>query len=108
MRSCEIYLDGIKAGVLDEKPDGSFIFVYDNEYLDREDAKAVSLTLPLTKEPYHSPRLFPAFANILSEGENRRIQSQLFHVDPEDDFGIMLQSCRFDTIGAITVKPLEV
>ena len=44
---------------------------------------------------------------MLSEGDNRQIQSQLFHVDPEDDFGILLVTCQFDAIGAITVKPIE-
>lgn len=44
---------------------------------------------------------------MLSEGENRQIQSQLLRIDPEDDFGIMLATCAYDTIGAITVKTIE-
>ncbi|MDE6715186.1 MAG: HipA N-terminal domain-containing protein, partial [Muribaculaceae bacterium] len=50
--------------------------------------------------------LFPSFANILSEGENRQIQSQLLHIDVNDDFGILLETCQYDTIGAVTVKPI--
>lgn len=106
MRSCDIYLNRVLAGKLTETDTREFIFEYYPDYLQKENAKPVSLTLPLSKEPYKSKYLFPAFANILSEGENRKLQSQLFHIDPEDDFGIMLETCQFDTIGAITVKPL--
>lgn len=107
MRQCEIYLHGIRCGVLTEHDNREFSFVYDKAYLLAEDAQPVSLTLPLQSEPYLSPYLFPAFANMLSEGENRQVQSQLLRIDPNDDFGIMLATCQNDTIGAVTVKPLE-
>ena len=42
---------------------------------------------------------------MLSEGENRHIQSRLPHIDPEDDFGLLLATAQFDTTGAATVKP---
>lgn len=107
MRSCEVLVNKIKAGILEENDKREFIFTYDKEYLERPDAKPVSLTLPIRKEPYFSQYLFPTFANMLSEGENREIQSQLLHVDPEDDFGIMLETCLYDTIGAVTIKPIK-
>lgn len=106
MRNCEILLNKVKAGLLTENDDKTFSFQYDPEYLESAHPKAVSLTLPLRKEPYFSKHLFPTFANMLSEGENRKIQSQLLHIDEDDDFGIMLATCRVDTIGAVTVKPL--
>lgn len=107
MRQCEVYLHGIKVGNLTEDDSREFIFAYDKAYLLGEKREPVSLTLPLRAEPYRSPHLFSAFANMLSEGENRQIQSQLLRIDKEDDFGILLATCQFDTIGAITVKPLE-
>lgn len=107
MRQCEVYLHGIKVGILTENDSREFTFTYDKAYLLCENCEAVSLTLPLRSEPYHSQYLFSVFANMLSEGENRQIQSQLLRIDPEDDFGILLATCRFDTIGAITVKPIE-
>ena len=85
----------------------TFCFTYDKAYLLNEKSGPVSLTLPLQAEPYRSNVLFPVFANMLSEGENRQIQSQLLHIDAEDDFGILLATCQFDTVGAITVKPIE-
>lgn len=107
MRQCEVYLHGIKAGLLTENDSREFTFTYDKAYLLSENSDAVSLTLPLRPEPYRSQFLFSVFANMLSEGENRQIQSQLLHIDPEDDFGILLATCQFDTIGAITIKPIE-
>ena len=108
MRQCEIYLHGIKCGLLTESDGREFSFMYDKEYLDMDDAQPVSLTLPLQSEPHIATYLFPAFANMLSEGENRQIQSQLLRIDPEDDFGILLATCQTDTIGAITVRPIEI
>jgi len=52
--------------------------------------------------------LFSFFFNMLSEGENRQIQSQLLHIDVEDDFGILLATAQTDTIGAVTVKPIAI
>ncbi len=36
MRQCEIYLHGIKCGLLTEEDDKSFTFSYDSVYLQRE------------------------------------------------------------------------
>ena len=102
MRRCEVYLHGIKAGMLTEEDNGEYTFTYDSSYLEKEDYPSVSLTLPLREEPYRSMFFF----NMLSEGENRKLQSQLLHIDAEDDFGILLATARYDTIGAVTIKPV--
>lgn len=62
--------------------------------------------MPVRKDPYVSDSLFPYFFNMLSEGANRKLQSQLLHIDEHDVFGIMLATAQFDTIGAVTIKPL--
>lgn len=106
MRRCIVCVKGIPAGELIETDDGKYVFKYDDAYLTDETLPPVSLTLPKTKHHYESDVLFPCFFNILSEGENRALQSELLHVDAEDDFGIMLETAQFDTIGSITIKPL--
>lgn len=106
MRRCEVYLHGVKAGMLTEEDGGGYTFTYDSSYLENGNCSPVSLTFPLRKEPYRSSVLFPFFFNMLSEGENRKLQSQLLHIDAEDDFGIMLATARHDTIGAVTIKPV--
>ena len=106
MRSAEIFVHGIRAGVLSEIDRDHYEFHYYKDYLEMENPQAVSLTLPLTEETYTSSYLFPNFSNMLSEGENRKIQSILLHIDPSDDFGFLLKTCEYDTIGAVTVKEI--
>ena len=58
MRRCEVYLHGIRAGMLTEEDNGEYTFTYDSSYLEKEDYPSVSLTLPLREEPYRSTVLF--------------------------------------------------
>lgn len=97
---------GIRAGVITEDG-GGYAFAYDGAYLARAGALPVSLTMPLRREPYRSPTLFPRYFNMLSEGANREAQSRLLHIDAGDDFGIMLATAHTDTAGVVTVKPLR-
>lgn len=100
-------LHGVKAGTLTEFDNRTYEFVYDSCYLSSAESEPISLTMPLQREPYVSGYLFPFFANLLSEGDNRKIQAAILRIDPDDDFGILLASARFDTIGAVTVKPVK-
>ena len=106
MRPGEVFVHDRKAGVLTENARNSYEFDYDKEYLKSKDAVPVSLTLPLSDKPYHSEVLFPFFFNMLSEGDNRKLQSRMLHIDEDDDFGILLATAQYDTIGAVTVKPV--
>lgn len=106
MRKCEVYIHGVKAGELSEVGSRDYVFAYDQTYLQGKNNPPVSLAMPLREEPYRSDSLFPYFFNMLSEGENREMQSQLLHISPEDDFGIMLATAQNDTIGAVTIKPV--
>lgn len=108
MRQCEVYIHGIKAGILSELASPrEYIFRYLPEYLADPTHEPVCLAMPLRKEEYRSPVLFPYFFNMLSEGENRSVQASVLRIDKDDDFGIMLATCRYDTIGAVTVRPIE-
>ncbi|SRR5574344_176396 len=107
MRRCEVYIHDIKAGILTETDNHEYIFKYDMDYLTDKKHEPVSLTMPLQEEEYKNDVLFPFFFNMLSEGENREIQSQLLHINANDDFGILLETAQFDTIGAVTIKPIE-
>jgi serine/threonine-protein kinase HipA len=43
---------------------------------------------------------------MLSEGVNRKLQCTHLRIDEADNFGLLLATAQFDTIGAITVKPM--
>lgn len=105
MRQGEVYNNGTKAGLLTEKSDSSYEFVYDEHYL-ASGAPAISLTLPLQANPVECSYLFPFFVSLLSEGITRQMQCARFNINDDDDFGLLLLSDKCDTIGAITVKPL--
>ena len=88
---------------MQETDDRQYIFTYHNNYT----GAPVCIAMPVRSEPYHSEYLFPYFFNMLSEGENRQIQSRFLHIDENDDFGILLATAQYDTIGAVTIKPIE-
>ena len=56
-RTAYVYIRNEFAGILCETDEG-YTFSYDEEYLDRENASAVSLTMPLSKDMYRSKTLF--------------------------------------------------
>ena len=101
MRQCKVLVHGIEAGTLIETDDRTYIFTYNDGY----SGEPVCLAMPLGRKSFTSSYLFPYFFNMLSEGSNRQLQSQLHHIDENDHFGIMLATAQFDTIGAVTIKP---
>lgn len=107
MRRCEVYIHNIKAGILTETDGGEYIFKYYTNYLTDTSHEPVSLTMPLQDDEYKSDILFPFFFNLLSEGENREIQSRILHINKDDDFGILLRTAQSDTIGSVVIKPIN-
>lgn len=107
MRAMEVYRNGRLAGVLTEEHRRYFVFRYDDMYFNDAGRPAISLTLPKTQQEYDSPVLFPFFFNMLSEGVNRRLQSRQLRIDEDDNFGLLMVTAQYDTIGAVTVKPIE-
>jgi serine/threonine-protein kinase HipA len=95
------------AGRLTEEDRGSYVFRYDDRYLANGQLPAVSLTLPKTQVEYRGTHLFPFFSNMLSEGVNRRLQCRVFKIDENDDFGLLSATAQVDTVGAVTVKPVN-
>jgi len=107
MRVLEVYCNGVFAGTLTEENRRNFVFRYDNSYYHDTGKTAVSLTLPKTQQEYRSEYLFPFFYNMLSEGVNKQIQCKLLKIDEKDHFGLLMATAQYDTIGAVTVKPLD-
>jgi len=108
MRKLTVYSNKIPAGVLTEENRHSYIFRYDDGYFANPMMPAISLTIPKTKQEYHSKTLFPFFFNMLSEGVNKNLQSRLLRIDENDLLGLLAATAQCDTIGAITVKPADV
>ena len=100
-----VYLRESKAGLL-EKTERGCRFYYFKEYLSSQDAQPVSLTLPLTEDPYESERLFPFFLGLIPEGWLLDLTSRTLKIDPENPFDILLATGG-DCIGAVKIVPLD-
>lgn len=106
MRKAAVYRNGELAGTLTEDDRRHYLFRYSDNWLADSSKPAVSLTLPKSQQEFRSTHLFPFFFNMLSEGVNRRLQSTQLKIDENDHFGLLLATAQYDTVGAVTVKPL--
>ena len=97
-----VYIQNHFSGTIAETEEG-YIFTYDQDYLDREDAVAVSLTLPLRQEPYETTILFPFFDGLIPEGWLLNIVSHNWKIDRKDRFGLLLVACK-DPIGNVQIR----
>ncbi len=104
MRQAIVLLNGERAGELIEVTPDHYVFRYDDLWYADDDKPAVSLTLPKSQQVYESDHLFPFFSNMLAEGVNRQLQSRQLQIDENDEFGLLLATAQYDTIGAVTVK----
>lgn len=101
-RTADIYIRNIFAGQLRETEDG-YEFSYDEEYLQRENATSVSLTLPLSEKKYHSKTLFSFFDGLIPEGWLLDVVTHNWKVDHRDRFALLLLACK-DCIGNVSVQ----
>ena len=100
-----VYNNGILAGVLEKRPDGTYSFEYDIVYLQNDKNPSISLTLPKQFGKHESEKLFAFFFGLLSEGVNKNIQCRLLKIDEHDYFGRLMLTAQEDNIGSIAVKP---
>jgi serine/threonine-protein kinase HipA len=105
MKRAGIYFRNDFAGVLVEDDNG-YTFRYLHEYLMKENAMPVSLTLPLTDKPYTSKVMIAFFDGLIPEGWLLNIAEQNWKIDRRDRMALLLSCCK-DCIGAVSVKPIE-
>jgi serine/threonine-protein kinase HipA len=92
------------AGILSEKAEGGYRFVYDSNY--QQKGHAISLTLPLQEESFESDTMFPFFAGLIPEGWYLHIVAPTIKVDEHDTFGLLMRTCG-DCIGAVSLKEIN-
>lgn len=104
MKAGRVYYKGIAAGTIREDEDG-FTFQYDLDYLQRDDAQPVSLTLPLREEPYVSQVIFPFFDGLIPEGWLLDVATKSWKINERDRMGLLLACCN-DCIGAVSIEEM--
>lgn len=105
MRKAKVYMHDQWAGILVEDEEG-LTFSYAPEYLEQEEARPVSLTLPLTDKPYRSTTMFPFFDGLIPEGWLLDIAEKNWKLRESDRMGLLMACCR-DCIGAVSITPEE-
>ena len=105
MRQAEIYRKGIFAGLLTEDG-GEYRFCYTASYLNRDDALAISLTIPLQEEVFVSPTLFPFFDGLIPEGWLLDVALRNTDISILDRMSLLLLCCK-ECIGSVSVVPLK-
>lgn len=107
MRQVEVLYKKEAAGLLTQLDNGSFVFKYHNLWFYDTNKPAISLTLPKTQQEYKSKFLFPFFYNMLPEGSNKQTVCFENRIDTKDEFGILITTAKYDTIGAVTIKKID-
>ena len=105
MREALIYYKNDLAGVLAETDDG-YLFTYDSNYLESSAAEPVSLTLPLSSQPYESRVLFPFFDGLIPEGWLLDVAIRNTDISILDRMSLLLLCCK-DCIGAVSVVAIN-
>jgi serine/threonine-protein kinase HipA len=104
-RSGKVYLKDVFCGVVSET-DAGYLFEYSQEYLKLSDAQPVSLTMPLTDQPFQSKTLFAFFDGLIPEGWLLDIAEKNWKINYKDRMGLLLTCCK-DCIGAVSVEKNE-
>jgi serine/threonine-protein kinase HipA len=104
-RSGKVYLKNVFCGVVSET-DAGYLFEYSQEYLKLSDAQPVSLTMPLTDQPFQSKTLFAFFDGLIPEGWLLDIAEKNWKINYKDRMGLLLTCCK-DCIGAVSVEKNE-
>ena len=108
MQRAKVFRNNILAGLLTKFNEKEYSFIYTKDYLQRDNAKPISLTFPLQKEEFKSKHLFPFFYNLLAEGKLKDIQCKELRIDKNDDFSRLLLTAKENTIGSITIEKEEI
>ena len=99
MQQGKVYRNGVFAGTITKRDDGSYLFRYDENYT----SFPICLAMPLSKKSYISKHLFPFFFSLLSEGSIKELQCVKYRLDKDDDFSRLLKTSS-SLVGSITIE----
>lgn len=103
MRSAEIRVHGVRAGLLEElEPGSSYRFAYDPDY----QGPPVSLTMPVSDGAFSYDGFPPFFDGLLPEGAQLEALLRQRKLDRGDLFG-QLVAVGNDMVGAVTAHAVE-
>lgn len=98
----EIKGEEVITGYIEGNSSEDAIFYYAEDYLSRNDPKAISVSLPIQAEAFSARRTKVFFSGMLPEGFMRKTVANNMHVD-EDDYLSILQCLGKECLGAIRI-----
>lgn len=106
-RNLFVYLHGEVAGALRQEDSGRLTFTYDRECLERPEARALSLSLPLREEPFDDRQARPFFAGLLPDDAARERLARYLGVSRRNDFALLAE-VGGECAGAVALYPPDV
>lgn len=103
-RYLDVYLNSDLVGRLEQDDHGELGFQYASTWLERPDAGALSISLPLRAEPFSRRECRPFFAGLLPEEDQRRILAEAFRISERNDFSL-LDKIGGECAGAVSLIP---
>lgn len=102
MERLQVAMNDLPAGVLTPYKDGAIAFQYHDSWLAQPGSRAISLSLPLRREPFQGAVVNNFFDNLLPD--STLIQAR-FHICTQQPFDL-LASIGMDCIGVKPVRSL--
>ena len=106
-QSLSVYLRDASVGVLHLDTRRRFVFQYNQNWLESDQAIPLSLHLPLQTEAFSDDRARPFFANLLPESEPRRVIARKLGISEQNDFAL-LEAVGGECAGAVSLLPDDV
>ena len=89
------------AGILEQRPGGDYLFVYDEEF--QKQGISISTRLPVSRREHLSQNvLHPFFDNLIAEGPLAKMQAKAIGAKETDRFKLLM-AFGYDLIGAVTI-----
>lgn len=102
MKKAKILIYNQPAGILSQQDDGSFVFRYNDDYIDTP----IALTIPVRDEPYLFKTFPPFFDGLLPEGPQLEGLLKQRKIDKNDYFSQLI-AVGGDLVGAVTVETFD-
>jgi serine/threonine-protein kinase HipA len=99
MRKARVFNHGVYAGELIDSNDGTYSFIYDDNY----QGPAISLSMPLVKKQFHYKQFPPFFDGLLPEGMLLEALLKNAKIDRKDLFSQIVTVGK-DLVGSVTVE----
>ncbi len=104
-RALDVRMNGVLVGRLAMERTGALSFIYDPDWLARPESRPISLSMPLTRQPYAGEIAYNYFDNLLPD--NRQIRERIqarFGAATSHPFDLLSAAGR-DCVGAIQLTP---